>query len=154
MDMNRTFFAKAESKNNSRWCVIDAEGQIVGRLATQIAKVLRGKDRAVFTPHADTGDYVIVINADKVVFSGDKMENKEYIWYTGWIGGQKRATAKELMRKDPAEILRHAIVGMLPKNTMSRSLERKLKIYAGSEHPHAAQEPEVKTFAQLEDTKS
>lgn len=138
MDMNRAYFMKNEERA-PRWRVIDAEGQVVGRLATEVARILRGKNHPQFTAHTDTGDYVIIINAEKVIFTGDKMQNKEYQSYSGYIGGLHITTAQDLLKKDPAEILRHAIVGMLPKTKMSTALERKLKIYAGSEHPHTAQ---------------
>lgn len=136
--MNRTFFAKSEN-NAQAWRVVDATGKIVGRLATELADMLRGRDKATFTPHSDAGDYVVVINADKVVFSGDKMREKEYQWYTGWIGGLKTLTAEQYMKKDPSFIITHAVKGMLPKNRLSRQLMRKLKVYAGAEHPHQAQ---------------
>lgn len=138
MDMNRVFFFKNDSQK-PHWRLIDAEGQIVGRLATQIAEALRGKDKAIYTPHSDAGDYVVVINADKVVFTGDKMTEKEYVWYTGWIGGQKRLTPEQYLKRDPGFIVTHAVKGMLPKNKQSRQLLRKLKVYAGKEHPHQAQ---------------
>lgn len=136
MDMNRTFFTPKEAK--PRWRFIDAQGQVVGRLATQIATMLRDKDTVTYTPHAK-GDYVVVINADKVVFTGDKMSEKEYQWYTGWIGGLKTFTAEQFMKKDPTFILHHAVKGMLPKNKLSKQLLRRLKIYVAGEHPHMAQ---------------
>lgn len=138
MDMNRTFFL-AKEKSAPRWRLIDAEGQIVGRLATQIADILRGKDQAHYTQHTDSGDYIVVINAEKIVFTGKKMEQKEYKWYTGWIGGLKTLFAKQMLAKKPEEILRHAVAGMLPRNKMSDVHLRKLKIYVGPEHPHKAQ---------------
>lgn len=138
MDMNRAFFLKNE-KRDPRWYLIDAKGKVVGRLATEIADKLRGKDEVFYTPHTDSGDYVVVINADKVVFTGDKMEDKEYVWYTGFMGGQKKATPKEKLQRDPAFIIRHAVKGMLPKNKLANAQIKKLKIYTGSEHPHAAQ---------------
>jgi large subunit ribosomal protein L13 len=139
MDMNRAFYLK-RTENKPKWRLLDAEGQVVGRFATMVADALRGKDRATYTPHVAGGDYIIIINADKVVFTGNKMENKLYTWYTGYIGGQKTTTAADLLRKNPADILRHAIEGMLPKNNaLSNEIKRRLKIYAGSEHPHQAQ---------------
>ncbi len=137
-NMNKAFFMKKEARK-PRWRLIDAEGQVVGRLATDIADILRGKDLPEFTPHTDTGDYVVVINADKVVFTGDKMRDKEYVWYTGYIGGQKRLTAQQVMEKDPARVLMHAVKGMLAHTKMARSQLEKLKIYSGTEHPHKAQ---------------
>jgi len=142
--MNKVFFANKDSKK-PRWRVVDAEGQIVGRIATKIADMLRGKDTALFTPHCE-GDYVVVINAEKIVFTGDKMEQKQYDWYTGWIGGLKTLTAAQHMKKDPTFILTHAVKGMLPRNKLSRQLMRHLKVYVGKDHPHIAQ---VTTTEQL-----
>lgn len=138
MDMNSAFFLKNEARK-PRWKLIDAKGKTVGRLATQIADMLRGKDKAEYTPHTDTGDYVVVINADKVVFTGDKWDDKEYDRYTGWMGGYKVILAKDVLKKHPERILEHAVKGMLPKNKLNRQIIKKLKIYAGSEHPHKAQ---------------
>ena len=138
MDMNKTFFLKTANRD-PRWRLMDAEGQIVGRLATQIADILRGKDVAGFTQHIDSGDYVVVVNAEKIKFTGNKLEQKEYIWYTGWIGGQKKLTAQQMMDKKPEEILYHAVKGMLPNTKMARAQLRKLLIYKGPEHPHKAQ---------------
>ncbi|MFA6066247.1 MAG: 50S ribosomal protein L13 [Candidatus Babeliaceae bacterium] len=136
--MNKTFFLKTAQKD-PRWRLIDAKDQVVGRLATQIADILRGKDTAHYTQHIDSGDYVVVINAEKVKFTGDKLEQKEYVWYTGWIGGQKRLTAQQMMDKKPEEILYHAVKGMLASTKMARSQLRKLLIYKGPNHPHKAQ---------------
>lgn len=138
MDMNKAFYLKVEDQE-PRWRLIDAAGLVVGRLATQIADALRGKDRAKFTPHSDAGDYVVVINADKVVFTGKKMDQKIYERYTGYIGNKKFLTAAQIMEKQPERILEHAVKGMLPKNRLSRQLLRKLRVYAGTEHPHRAQ---------------
>jgi large subunit ribosomal protein L13 len=137
-NMNRAYYT-SELQEKPRWRVIDAEGKVVGRLASEIAIALRGKDRPDFTPHANMNEYIIVVNAEKVVFTGDKMSEKIYNWYTGWIGGLKHVTPEELLKKDPGEIIRKAVVGMLPKNKLSRALERQLKIYAGPHHPHRAQ---------------
>lgn len=126
-----------------KWFVIDAEGVIVGRMSTKIADILRGKHKASYTPHVDTGDNVIVINADKVRFTGSKWAQKEYITYSGYTGGQKRRTAQEMLAKKPTEIVRIAVKGMLPKNKLSNAMINKLFIYEGSEHPHAAQKPEA-----------
>lgn len=144
INFNKTFFMSKEIAE-PRWHVIDAEGQIVGRLATKVADMLRGKHTAAYTPHCAADDYVVVINADKIVFTGDKMTEKTYDWYTGWIGGLKTLTAEQFMKKDPAFILTHAVKGMLPKNKLSKQLMRHLKVYAGAEHPHTAQ---VATTAQ------
>jgi len=125
-----------------KWHVIDAEGQIVGRMCTKIASVLRGKHTAKYTPHVDTGDYVIVINAEKVRFTGNKMDDKVYLRYSGYPGGQKKRTAVEAMEKKPFFIVENAVRGMLPKNKLGRSMFKKLFVYAGNEHPHGAQKPE------------
>lgn len=138
MDMNKAFFLKT-AQRDPRWHLIDAAGKVVGRLATEIADKLRGKDEVFFTSHIDSGDYVVVINADKVVFTGDKMTDKEYVWYTGWMGGQKRMSAKEKMKREPRFVIEHAVKGMLPKNKLANNQIKKLKVYAGEEHPHAAQ---------------
>lgn len=138
MDMNKSFVLKKEARN-PQWRLIDAEGQILGRLATQIADILRGKDRAIYTPHTDSGDYVVIINAEKIVLSGSKWENKEYDHYTGWIGGLKTRKAQDIQKKHPGFIIEHAVQGMLPKNKLNRQIIKKLKVYAGKEHPHLAQ---------------
>lgn len=138
MDMNKTFYVKKEARA-PQWIVIDAEGEVLGRLATKIAHMLRGKDKAYYTPHTDAGDYVVVINAEKIVLTGNKMQDKVYEHYTGWIGNRKEVTAEQKMAKHPTFILEHAVKGMLPKNRLSRQIIKKLKIYAGAEHPHFAQ---------------
>ena len=138
MDMNKAFYLRKEDFV-PRWLLVDAAGERVGRLATRIADKLRGRNSADYTPHVDSGNYVVVINVAKIEFTGAKMTNKEYVWYTGWMGGQKRVTPKKLMEKYPERILCHAVKGMLPKNKMARQQIRKLKIYAGDKHPHAAQ---------------
>lgn len=138
MNMNKTFFLRTEDQN-PRWRLIDANGQIVGRLATKIADALRGKDRAQYTPHSDAGDYIVVINADKIVFSGNKMTQKVYERYTGYIGNKKSLTAEQVMEKHPERIIELAVKGMLPKNKLARQLLRKLRVYAGTDHPHKAQ---------------
>jgi large subunit ribosomal protein L13 len=125
-----------------KWFVVDAEGEIVGRLSTKIADIIRGKHKASYTPHVDTGDYVIVLNADKVRFTGQKWAQKEYITYSGYTGGQKRRTAEIMRAKRPEQIVRAAVKGMLPKNKLANQMINKLFIYTGSEHPHAAQKPE------------
>ena len=123
------------------WFVVDAEGQTLGRMATRIATVLRGKHKVTFTPHVDTGDYVIVINADKVALSGDKMDSKKYYRYTGYFGGLKSKTAREVVATEPERLVTQAVKGMLPKNRLCRQVIKKLKVYAGSEHPHEGQRP-------------
>jgi len=138
MDMNRTFFLKKEDRA-PKWRVIDAEGQVLGRLATKVADALRGKDRAIFTNHTDSGDYIVIVNAEKIKLTGNKLEDKEYVRYSGWIGGQKKVTAQEILDKHPERIIEFAVKGMLPKNKLSDQIIKKLKVYAGSEHPHKAQ---------------
>jgi large subunit ribosomal protein L13 len=128
---------------DKKWFVVNAENQTVGRLSSQVAKILRGKHKTCFTPHADCGDNVIVINAEKVSFSGTKLENKEYVRYSGYPGGQKFTSAQELHQKHPERLIEKAIKGMLPKNTLGRAIYRNLKVYTGSEHNHDAQKPEV-----------
>ncbi len=129
-----------------KWHIIDADGLIVGRIATKIADALRGKDKPSFTPHVDTGDYVIVINAEKVQFTGNKMKQKVYQRYSGYPGGQKERTAEEMLAKKPIAILEKAVKGMLPKNKLGRAVFKKLYVYEGTEHPHQAQKPEPFKF--------
>ena len=141
----KTKSAKKEEVQRN-WYVVDAQSDVVGRLATKIATVLRGKHKANYTPHVDTGDYVIVINADKVRFSGNKMDQKEYQRYSGYPGGQKKRTAAEMLEKKPTEIMESAVRGMLPKTRLGRQMFKKLFVYAGADHPHAAQKPESFNF--------
>lgn len=126
-----------------QWFIVDAEGQALGRLASKVAKVIRGKHKVNFTPHADCGDNVIIINAEKVSFSGTKLVDKEYVRYTGYPGGQKMTSAEDMLRKHPERLVEKAIKGMLPKNTLGRELFRNLKVYTGSEHKQEAQKPTV-----------
>jgi large subunit ribosomal protein L13 len=137
----KTFVAKEEDISKG-WYLVDAKDKILGRLATQIAMRLRGKHKPIFTPHTDTGDFVVVINADKVVLTGNKWDKKSYYRHSGYTGGLKQISAKRLLEKKPEDILRFAVKGMLPKNSLGRSQLKKLKIYAGSGHPHQAQKPE------------
>ena len=137
----KTYVAK-EQDVEKKWYLVDASDKVVGRMATQIAMRLRGKHKPIFTPHADTGDFVVVVNADKVVFSGKKWDEKKYYRHTGYMGGLKEITAKKLLEKKPEEILRLAVKRMLPKNSLGRRQLKKLKIYAGPEHKHEAQQPE------------
>ena len=139
--MKDTYMAKPDSVEK-KWYVIDAEGQVVGRLAAEVAKILRGKNKPEFTPHVDTGDYVIVINAAKAVFTGKKLRKKVYFHHTGYPGGGKYATAGEWMKKFPNRVIEHAVKGMLPKNKLGADLFRKLYVYEGADHPHAGQKPE------------
>jgi large subunit ribosomal protein L13 len=134
------------SEIEEKWWLVDAEGQIVGRLASRIAKLLQGKTRPTFTPHMKNGDFVVVVNAEKVVFSGKKPTEKVYYRYTGWPGGVKTATPRELLAKKPQEILRHAVWGMMPKTRLGRSLMKRLRIFAGPNHDHAAQRPQPVTL--------
>ena len=127
-----------------KWFIIDAENQIVGRLATEIAMIIRGKNKASFSPHVNCGDKVVVINAEKVRFTGKKMEDKEYIHYTGYPGGQRFTTPAKLMDKKPGQVLLNAVTGMLPGNKLKKVYLKNLHIYAGTEHPHAAQNPTIK----------
>ena len=138
----KTFIAK-EQEVNKKWYLVDAENKILGRLATQIAMRLRGKHKPIFTPHADTGDFIVVINADKVSLTGKKWDKKTYYRHSGYLGGLKQITAKKLLEKKPEDVLRFAVRGMLPKNSLGRRQLKKLKIYAGAGHPHQAQQLEA-----------
>jgi large subunit ribosomal protein L13 len=135
-----TFMAKPATITR-RWFVIDATDQVVGRLAVQIATILRGKHRPEYTPHVDTGEFVIVLNAEKIKFTGSKMQTKAYHWYTRYPGGLKTAYARDLIQTNPERILREAVKRMVPRNKLGRQQMTKLKIYAGSQHPHQAQRP-------------
>ena len=141
----KTWVAK-KNEFDRKWWVLDAEGQNVGRLATKIAMVLRGKHRPTFTPHTDAGDFVVVINADKVNFTGNKWDEKKYYRHSRFFGSLKETTAREMLEKDPTFIIENAVKGMLPKNRLSRQLLKKLKAYPGAEHPHDAQKPEALTL--------
>ena len=123
------------------WYVIDLAGQHVGRAAAKVARILRGKHRPTYTPHVDTGEFVIVVNVDKMVFTGNKLHDKKYYHHTGYVGGIKEISAEKLMATKPEDLFKMAVKGMLPKNTLGRNMLSKLKIYRGSEHPHAAQQP-------------
>lgn len=140
--MKTTFMANAANVER-KWFVVDAEGKTVGRLAAEVAKVLRGKHKPTFTPHVDTGDHVIVINADKVVFTGNKLAQKTYFRHSGYPGGTTFTTAGKMLSTRPERVLELAVKGMLPKNSLGRQMYRKLKVYRGAEHPHAAQTPEI-----------
>lgn len=128
---------------NKEWVVVDAAGQPLGRMASKVAKILRGKHKTNFTPHIDCGDNVIVLNAGQVALSGNKWADKEYIWHTGYPGGQKSLTAEELQKKDSLRLIEHAVRGMLPKNRLGRAILKNLHVYEGSEHKHEAQQPKV-----------
>ena len=141
----KTYMANPD-KIERKWYVVDAEGQTLGRLSAEIAKVLRGKNKPVFTPHVDTGDYVIVVNADKVKVTGKKIEQKIYYHHSDYVGGMKETTLKEMMAKKPEAVIELAVKGMLPKGPLGRTMIKKLHVYAGPEHAHQAQKPEVLTF--------
>jgi large subunit ribosomal protein L13 len=126
-----------------RWLVVDAEGKVLGRLASEIAKLLRGKHKPMYTPHLDTGDFVVVVNADKVRLTGNKVENKTYFRHSGYMGGDRLIPFREMQERHPERIIDLAVKGMLPKNNLGRLMRRKLKVYTGPEHPHAAQQPEA-----------
>jgi len=137
-----TYSAK-RSDNKEKWCIVDARDKVLGRLASEVAARIRGKHNPLFTPHTDTGDWVIVINADKVRLTGNKWDQKTYYRHSGYTGNLKSITAKELMAKKPEELVRKAVKGMLPKNRLGRKLNNKLYVYAGDQHPHGAQQPEL-----------
>ncbi len=138
----KTFSAK-EKDIVRDWCLIDAEGKVLGRLASEIARRLRGKQKPIYTPHVDTGDFVVVVNAEKVSLTGKKLVDKIYYHHTGYPGGIKSITAGKLLKEKPERLLRKAVKGMLPKNSLGRRMLKKLKVYAGSKHPHEAQNPEL-----------
>ena len=138
----KSYMANAQSVER-KWYVVDAEGQTLGRLASEIAKVLRGKNKPIYTPHVDTGDYVIVVNADKINVTGKKLEQKIYYHHSDYVGGMKETTLKDMLDKKPCEVVRLAVKGMLPKGTLGRHMLDKLHVYAGPEHNNQAQKPEV-----------
>ena len=148
MSVQKTFMAK-EAEVDKKWWVVDAEGKVLGRLASEIAHRLRGKHKPIFTPHADTGDFVIVINADKVQLTGRKLDQKMYYHYSGFIGGMSETAARKQIVKRPEELVRQAVRGMLPKNSLGRRQFKKLKVYSsdrdfeGQKHPHQAQQPQT-----------
>ena len=141
--MKKYTYSAKRSDNADKWIIVDAEGAVLGRLATFVASRLRGKHNPLFTPHVDIGDSVIVINADKIILTGKKLDKKIYYRHSGYIGGLKEITAKKLMEKRPEDLIRFAVRGMLPKNRLGRKLFKKLKVYTGDKHPHEAQMPEV-----------
>lgn len=141
----KTYMANPD-KIERKWYVVDAEGQTLGRLCSQIAAVLRGKNKPVYTPHVDTGDFVIVVNADKIKVTGKKLDQKIYYRHSDFVGGMTETTLKELLDKHPERAIEFAVKGMLPKGPLGRAMGKKLHVYAGPEHNHAAQKPEVLTF--------
>lgn len=130
-----------------KWLLVDAEDQVLGRLASHVAQLLRGKHKPMFTPHLDTGDFVVVINAEKIRLTGSKPENKEYFRHSGYMGGERFIPFRTMIEKHPERVIELAVKGMLPKNNLGRLMRRKLKVYAGPEHPHAAQQPQPIEFA-------
>jgi large subunit ribosomal protein L13 len=131
-----------ESDIQRKWYVVDAEGKVLGRLATRVATILRGKHKPSFSPHLDVGDHVVVINAEKVQLTGRKLKDKQYRWHTGYIGGLKEVSAETMLRTHPDRVIEWAVEGMLPKNRLGRAMAKKLKVYRGAEHPHDAQQPQ------------
>ncbi|HHU91376.1 MAG TPA: 50S ribosomal protein L13 [Clostridiaceae bacterium] len=138
----KTFMAKAQEVDR-KWYVIDVEGKVLGRAASEVAKILRGKNKPIYTPHTDTGDFVIVVNADKIVLTGNKLDQKMYRRHTGWIGHLKEIKYRQFLEKQPEKVFELAVKRMLPKNSLGRAMFKKLKVYAGPEHNHQAQKPEV-----------
>lgn len=136
----KTYHAKP-GEVEREWLLIDAENMVLGRLASEVAQILKGKRKPQYTPHVDTGDFVVIVNADKIRVTGAKATDKVYSRYTGYIGGLKQETFNEAMAKHPTRVIEHAVKGMLPKNTLGRAMGKKLKVYAGPNHPHAAQQP-------------
>jgi large subunit ribosomal protein L13 len=131
-----------EDPIDRKWFLLDAEGRVLGRLATQVATILRGKHKPTFSPHLDVGDHVVVINAEKVQLTGRKMTEKTYRWHTGYIGGLREVSADKMIRTHPERVIEWAVQGMLPKGRLGRAMSKKLKVYRGADHPHAAQKPE------------
>ncbi|MEX1202873.1 MAG: 50S ribosomal protein L13 [Ferruginibacter sp.] len=138
-----------EATVQRNWYVVDGTNQTVGRMCAKIASVLRGKNKAYYTPHVDCGDYIIVINCEKVVFTGNKMDDKEYLTFSGYPGGQKGEIAKNLLKRRPEVVIEKAVKGMLPKNRLGRQMYKKLFVYVGTEHPHTAQKPTPLTFNKI-----
>ena len=134
---------ETEIESDRKWFVVDAEGKVLGRLATRVATILRGKHKPIFTPHLDTGDHVIIVNAEKVHLSGRKRTDKMYRWHTGYIGGLKEVRAEEMLKSHPERVIEWAVQGMLPKNRLGRAMAKKLKVYRGGTHPHEAQQPQT-----------
>lgn len=140
-----TFIAKKDEVEKN-WVLVDAKEKVLGRLAADVASILRGKTKPTYTPHTDVGDFVVIINADKVKLTGNKMDQKKYYHHSGYVGGLKERTARQVLEKKPEDIIRHAVKGMLPKNSLGRSMFKKLKVYAGENHPHEAQQPQAITL--------
>ncbi|MCF6463015.1 50S ribosomal protein L13 [Clostridium sp. Cult1] len=141
----KSYMAKP-NEIDRKWYLIDAEGKVLGRLASEVASILRGKNKPIYTPHVDTGDFVIIINADKVKLTGKKLDQKEYRYHTGYPGGLKSVPYRRMMGKNPEKAIQLAVKGMLPKNSLGRQMFKKLKVYSGPEHNHEAQKPEIYEF--------
>ncbi|MFC1567385.1 50S ribosomal protein L13 [Thermodesulfobacteriota bacterium] len=141
--MKKYTYSAKQSDIEGKWFVVDAEGAVLGRIASSIAARLRGKHNPLFTPHVDSGDWIVVVNAEKIVLTGRKWDQKNYYRHSGYIGGLKTITAQKLLEKRPEDLIRFAVKGMLPKNRLGSKLLKKLKVYAGDKHPHEAQQPEV-----------
>ena len=144
--MKKYTYSAKKSDNQGKWGLVDAKGAVLGRLAAEIASRLQGKHNPLYTPHVDTGDWIVVINADKIVLTGRKLDQKQYYRHSGYIGGLKSTTARELQEKNPEDLIRFAVKGMLPKSRLGKKQLKKLKVYAGDQHPHEAQNPEVITL--------
>lgn len=138
----KTYVAKP-AEVQRKWYVVDAEGKTLGRLASEIAKILRGKHKPIYTPHVDTGDYVIVVNAEKIHVTGNKRQDKMYRWHTGYMGGLRERNFQEMITRQPEKVMMQAVKGMLPKNSLGRQMLKKLRVFAGPEHTHSAQQPEA-----------
>jgi len=143
--MMKSYMAK-KNEIDRKWYIIDAEGKVLGRLASEIATILSGKNKPIYTPHVDTGDFVIVINADKIKLTGKKLEQKNYVYHTGYPGGLREIPYERMIKEKPEKIIELAVKGMLPKNRLGRKMIKKLKVYAGAEHKHEAQKPEIYEF--------
>ena len=140
--MSTVMPGETEIERDRKWFVVDAQGQVLGRLATRIATILRGKHKTTFAPHLDIGDHVVVVNAEKVHLTGRKLADKHYRWHTGYIGGLRDVSAETMLRTHPERVIEWAVQGMLPKNRLGKAMAKKLKVYRGAEHPHQAQQPE------------
>jgi large subunit ribosomal protein L13 len=143
-----------ESEIERKWFIVDAEGQVLGRLATQVASILRGKHKPSFAPHLDVGDHVVVLNAEKVHLTGHKLKDKRYRWHTGYIGGLRDVSAEQMLKNHPERVIEWAVQGMLPKTRLGRAMAKKLKVYRGGSHPHSAQQPTALTLRTSRTSKS
>ena len=138
----KTFLSKKETTKRD-WVIVDAKDQVLGRLAVKVANLLRGRDKPTYTPHVDTGNFVVVINADKIVLTGKKNEQKKYMFYSGYVGGEKYLSVSQMQERRPDFVVKHAVKGMLPKNRLASKMLTKLRVFAGDEHPHEAQQPKA-----------